>query len=109
MGHIVAFFLLGQHEVLTEVLPFGTGPNYVHTYFIRHPAAEYATLKPGVNLTRLSLPHVRVWLVRLFYSLFKKDETNPTYSIYAFLYQYLLQKNIFLPKSTSDGRRKVPE
>ena len=38
---------------------------YVHTYFIRCPAAEYVTRKPDGNLTRLSPPHVRVWPVRL--------------------------------------------
>ena len=44
-----------------EVLPFRTRPIYVHTYFIRCPAAEYATPKPYGNLTRLSPPRVRVW------------------------------------------------
>ena len=38
----------------TEVLPFRTRPIYVNTYFIRRPAAEYATQKPYGNLTRLS-------------------------------------------------------
>ena len=48
---MVAFFgvLLIERGVLTEVLPFRTLPIYVHTYFIRHPAAEYATQKPGGN------------------------------------------------------------
>ena len=31
-------------------------PIYVHTYFIRCPAAEYAIQKPDGNLTRLSPP-----------------------------------------------------
>ena len=31
-------------------------PIYVHTYFIRHPAAEYAIQKPDENLTTLSPP-----------------------------------------------------
>ena len=31
-------------------------PIYVHTYFIRCAAAEYAIQKPDGNLTRLSLP-----------------------------------------------------
>ena len=35
-------------------------PIYVHTYFIRCAAAEYAIQKPDGKLTRLS-PHVRVW------------------------------------------------
>ena len=34
-------------------------------FFIRYPAAEYATPKPNRNLTRLSPPHVRVWPARL--------------------------------------------
>ena len=36
------------------MLPFKTCAIYVHTYFIRHPAAEYAAQKPYGNLTRLS-------------------------------------------------------
>ena len=72
---LLFIFKLGQHGVLTKVLPFGTGPNYVHTYVIRHPAAEYTIQKPDVNLTRLSPTHVRVWPVRQFCSLFKKGET----------------------------------
>ena len=31
-------------------------PIYVHTYFIRRPAAEYAVQKRDGNLTRLSPP-----------------------------------------------------
>ena len=56
MGRKVAFFgmLLIEHGASTEVLRFRTCPIYVHTYFIRHPAAEYATPKPYGNLTRLS-------------------------------------------------------
>ena len=47
---------------LTEVLPFPrTRPIYVHTYFTRYPAAEYAVQKPNESLTRLSPPRVRVW------------------------------------------------
>ena len=38
-------------------LRFRTRPIYVHTYFIRRPAAEYATRKPYGNLTRLSPSH----------------------------------------------------
>ena len=66
MGRKVAFFgmLLIEHGASTEVLRFRTCPIYVHTYFIRHPAAEYATPKPYGNLTRLS-PRVRVWPARL--------------------------------------------
>ena len=106
---VVGFFKLGQHEVLTEVLPFGTGPNYVHTYCIRHPAAEYATLTPDVNLTRLSPPCMRVWPARLFCSLFKNGETSSTYTIYALLHQRLLQNKLHpsLSKAMLDGRRKI--
>ena len=57
MGRTVVFFgmLLGEQGVLTEASPFRTCPNHVHTYFIKYPAAEYATPKPDGNLTRLSL------------------------------------------------------
>ena len=67
MGRAVAFFgmLLGERGVLTEASSFRTRPNHVHTYFIKYPAAEYATPKPDGNLTRLSPPHVRVWPARL--------------------------------------------
>ena len=60
MGRAVAFFgmLLGERGVLTEASLFRTRPNHVHTYFIKYTAAEYATLKPDGNLTRLS-PRVR--------------------------------------------------
>ena len=34
-------------------------------YFIRLPAAEYATQKTNGNLTRLSPLHIRVWPARL--------------------------------------------
>ena len=63
MGGAVAFFgmLLIERGASTE---FRTRPIYVHTYFIRRPAAECATPKPYGNLTRLS-PRVRVWRVRL--------------------------------------------
>ena len=66
MGRAVAFFgmLLGEQGVLTEASLFRTHPNHVHTYFIKYPAAEYATPKTDGNLTRLS-PHVRVWPARL--------------------------------------------
>ena len=51
MGRAVAFFgmLLGELErgVLTDASFFRTRPNHVHTYFIRYPAAEYATPKPN--------------------------------------------------------------
>ena len=57
--------LLMERRASTEVLPFRTRPIYVHTYFIRRPVAEYATRKPDGNLTRLSLPRVRVWPARL--------------------------------------------
>ena len=55
-GHPVAFFgmLLIECGVSTEVLPFRTRPIYVHTYFIRHPTAKYATQKHYGNLTRVS-------------------------------------------------------
>ena len=49
---------------LTKASLFRTRPNHVHTYFIKYPAAEYATPKTDGNLTRLS-PHVRVWPARL--------------------------------------------
>ena len=67
MGRAVAFFgmLLGERGVLTEASLFRTRPNHVHTYFIKYPAAEYATPKPDGNLTRISPPRVRVWLARL--------------------------------------------
>ena len=44
MGRTVAFFgmLLIERGVSAEVLPFRTLPIYVHTDFIRRPAAEYA-------------------------------------------------------------------
>ena len=46
---------------------FRTRPNYVHTYFIRCPAAEYATPKPdGLS------SHMRVWPVRLTQHLMSK-------------------------------------
>ena len=49
----------------TEDLPLQNGiPIYVHTYFIRCAAAEYAIQKSDGNLTRLS-SHVRVWAARL--------------------------------------------
>ena len=56
MGRAVAFFgmLLIERGASTEVLRFRTCPIYVHTYFIRRPAAKYATPKPYGNLTRLS-------------------------------------------------------
>ena len=56
MGRVVAFFgmLLKERGASTEVLHSGIHPIYVHTYFIRCPAAEYATSKPYGNLTRLS-------------------------------------------------------
>ena len=45
------------HGCLNGSPPFSEHvPIYVHTYFIRRPAAEYATQKPDGNLTRLSLP-----------------------------------------------------
>ena len=47
--------LLGERGVLTEASLFRTHPNHVHTYFIKYPAAEYATPKPDGNLT-LSSP-----------------------------------------------------
>ena len=45
MGCVVAFFgmLLEERGVLTEASHFKTCPNHVHTYFIKYPAAEYAT------------------------------------------------------------------
>ena len=66
MGRAVAFFgmLLGGRGVLTKASLFRTRPIHVHTYFIKYPAAEYATPKTDGNLTRLS-PHVRVWPARL--------------------------------------------
>ena len=67
MGRTVAFFgmLLREQGILTQASLFRTRPNHVHTYFIKYPAAEYATLKPDGNLTRLSPPRVRVWPARL--------------------------------------------
>ena len=58
MGRTVAFFgmLLGERGILTKTSLFRIRPNHVHTYFIKYPAAEYATPKPDGNLTRLSLP-----------------------------------------------------
>ena len=58
MGRAVAFFgmLLGERGVSTEASLFRTRPNHVHTYFIKYPAAEYATPKTDGNLTRLSPP-----------------------------------------------------
>ena len=50
-----------ERSVLTEASLFRTRPNHVHTYFIKYPAAEYATPNPDGNLTRLSPPQVRVW------------------------------------------------
>ena len=38
--------LLIERGASKEVLPFKTHPVHVHTYFIRSPAAEYATQKP---------------------------------------------------------------
>ena len=59
MGRAVAFvgMLLGERGVLTKASLFRTRPNHVHTYFIKYPAAGYATPKTDENLTRLS-PHV---------------------------------------------------
>ena len=56
MGRAVAFFamLLVESGASTDVLPFRTRPIYVHTYFIRCAAAEYATRKFYGNLTGLS-------------------------------------------------------
>ena len=47
------FWLLTEHGASTQVLCFRTRSIYVHIYFIRHPAAEYATGKPYGNLTTL--------------------------------------------------------
>ena len=54
-----------ERSVLTEASLFRTRPNHVHTYFVKYPAAEYATPKPDWNLTRLFPPRVRVWRWRL--------------------------------------------
>ena len=82
MGCVVAFFgmLLEERGVLTEASHFKTCPNHVHTYFIKYPAAEYATPKPDGNLTRLSPPRVRVWPARLFmaYQYIGKDSFHQT-------------------------------
>ena len=43
--------LLLERGASTEVLPFRTRPIYVHIYFIRRPAAEYATQKPTLSCT----------------------------------------------------------
>ena len=55
MGRVVAFFgmLLEEQDILTEASLFRARPNHVHSYFIKYPAAEYATPKPDGNLTRL--------------------------------------------------------
>ena len=53
---------------------------FTPSYFIKCPAAEYATQKPDENLTRVSLPRMRVWPVKL-----------PTWPI-------VLQMNVFFER-----------
>ena len=59
MGRAVAFIgmLLTERGASTQVLCFRTRSIYVDTYFIRRPAAEYATGKPYGNFTTLSPSH----------------------------------------------------
>ena len=63
----VAFFgmLLGEHVVEGSPTFSEHVPIYVHTYFIRHSVAEYATQKPDGSFTRLS-SCVRVWPARTY-------------------------------------------